>query len=459
MDVTTTEPSLTVGDTSGLLADLGFDNDLVIERSTNQVTDLFAGVTLSLFQAEPGTSIKIEVEQDLSQAKTAVADFVTAYNAVRRLINEHSQADPTTGAKGPESGVLFADSTLGDLRARLANAVGSGVAGVDGAFSVLAQVGVKFVDNASLADALDKNTLRIDDTRLNDALVNNADDVRRLFAFDFASSSSSVSMLDYGANTTFQLGGYTLNIGTIGQKNKNSAAVVDADALLNSPDSFAATTSGSFNVNGVAVVYDVATESLRNIADRINASVIPGVVATVKTGPGGPFLALSSANGPLTVDGDTGDLVALMDIQPDTSIIDSANIGGTADGADDGSVVINGRTLTVTDAGGATGLKLFYAGEAGVSGIGIDVTQGLAADLFFDVDSFVSLTDGALQSAIAALEGENVVAERRIDEIDARLDIQRDSLTRRFVAMEVALQSLARIREQLEQYAAQLSGT
>lgn len=457
LDVTTTDPSLSVADTSGLLADLGFNNDLVIERTSNQVKDLFAGVTLSLFQAEAGTKIKIEVEQDLSQAKDAVANFVTAYNAARRLINEHSLADPTTGAKGAESGVLFSDSTLGDIRSRLASAVGSGVAGVSNAFSVLAQVGVTFVDNASVADVLDKNTLKVDDTKLNDALLNNADDVRRLFAFDFASTSSNVAIVDYGANTAFSASGYTLNIGTIGQKNKNSAAVTDADALLNSADSFAATTSGAFNVNGVAVVYDVATETLRTVANRINASVIPGVTATVKTGPDGDFVALASTTGPVTVDGDTGDLLALMNVQPDLSIIDSANIGGTADGADDGSVTINGRTVTVTGESGAAGLKLFYSGDASTSGIGLSFTRGLATDLFFDVDSFVSLTDGALQSSIAALEGENVVADRRVDEIDARLEIQRASLTRRFVAMEVALQALSRIREQLEQYATQLS--
>jgi uncharacterized coiled-coil protein SlyX len=50
-----------------------------------------------------------------------------------------------------------------------------------------------------------------------------------------------------------------------------------------------------------------------------------------------------------------------------------------------------------------------------------------------------------------------LVAERRVVELDGRLALQRETLTRRFIAMETALQSLNRIRDQLTQYAEQLS--
>ncbi|MEX2649229.1 MAG: flagellar filament capping protein FliD [Alphaproteobacteria bacterium] len=458
LDLTSASP-ITVADTTGLLGQLGLDNDLVIERSSNSVGDLFAGVTLSLFQAEPGTTIKIEVEQDLTAAKNEVVAFVEAYNALRRIINDHSESESQTGAKGEESGVLFADPTLGDVRARLANVIGASVAGVGSAFAVLAQIGVGFVDNASLDDPLDKNTLKIDESKLDEALLNNASDVRRLFAFDFASSSSNVTLLDYGAKTAFASGGYTLNVGTIGQKNKNSTTVTDKDALLNSAQSLAATTSGQFTVNGVVVVYDITADTLASVSNRINASLIPGVVATVKTGATSSFIAISSANGPLALAGDTGDFLSKANFQPDTTIIDSANIGGTADGADDGTVTISGRTLTVTNAAGAEGLKLFFSGTGAASAVDVDFTVGLAADLFFDIDSFVDLTDGAIQGAIASLEGENLIAERRVEELDARLSLQRETLTRRFIAMETALQSLSRIRDQLTQFTDQLSAS
>jgi flagellar hook-associated protein 2 len=459
MDVTTTNPSIAVTDTSGLLADLGFDNDLVIERTSNSVSDLFNGVTLSLFQPENGTKIKIEVEQDLSAAKSQIVAFVAAYNEVRRLINEQSQPDPTTGAKGADSGVLFADSTMGEIRGRLANLVGNGVVGVSSAFSVLAQVGIKFVDNNSLEDPLDKNTLAIDEARLDEALLNNGEDVRKLFSFDFASGNSNVTLLDYGANTAFAAAGYTLNVGTVGQRNKNSAEFASATALLDDPANVGATTSGTFTVNGSVIAYDITTDSLGSIVNKINATSIPGVLATLKAGATGSFIAINSANGPLTLADDTGDFLVHANFQPDTSIVDSANIGGAGDGSDDGTVTINGRTLTVTDASGAEGLKLFYSGTGSTSGVDLDFTRGLATDMFFDLDAFVDLADGSIQAAIAALEGENVVAETRVEQIDARLALERESLSRKFVAMEAALQSLSRIRDQLTQYLEQTSSS
>ena len=77
-----------ISDSSTLLDDIGVAKDpLVIERNSNTVSDLFDGVTLSLFQAEAGTTISIDVEQDLSAAKTGIVNFVNAYNALRQELN------------------------------------------------------------------------------------------------------------------------------------------------------------------------------------------------------------------------------------------------------------------------------------------------------------------------------------------------------------------------------------
>ncbi|MEX0760170.1 MAG: flagellar cap protein FliD N-terminal domain-containing protein, partial [Tistlia sp.] len=60
-------------DSNSLVAGLGIVRaDQIIERSGNTINDLFTGITLSLFQAEVGTTIKIDVERDLSAVKTAV---------------------------------------------------------------------------------------------------------------------------------------------------------------------------------------------------------------------------------------------------------------------------------------------------------------------------------------------------------------------------------------------------
>jgi flagellar capping protein FliD len=208
----TNAAAIALADTDGLVAGLGIDNNLVIERDSNTVSDLFGGLTLTLFQAEEETRIKIDIEQDLASAKTAIQGLVEAYNALKSFLNEHSQIDSTTGDAAEDSGVLFGSSALLGVTSSLSSVFSQETSGVDDAFKVLAQVGIKFVDNSGVADPLLFNTLEIDNATLDEALLNNADDVRRLFAFDFSTSDPRVSLLGFTGNTSFDTSGYTLNI-------------------------------------------------------------------------------------------------------------------------------------------------------------------------------------------------------------------------------------------------------
>jgi flagellar hook-associated protein 2 len=193
--------------------DLGIDNKRrLFERETNTVADMFSGVTFTLFQAEAGTTVQVDIERDLSAVKTQVTSFVEAYNALRQFINTHRQIDPQTGEVDKEVSVLYGSSALAEADRRLATILGSGVDGVNVAYSVLAQVGVKFVDNTTLDDPLLANTLEIDETELDDALLNQFSDVKKLFGFDLQPTDPRVTLLGFDGSTTYSSGGYTLNI-------------------------------------------------------------------------------------------------------------------------------------------------------------------------------------------------------------------------------------------------------
>ncbi|MCH8992328.1 MAG: flagellar filament capping protein FliD, partial [Acidobacteria bacterium] len=208
----TSGAAITLTDTNGLVAGLGIDNDLVIERDSNTVSDLFDGVTLTLFQAEEETKIKLDIEKDLASAKTAIEGFVNAYNTLKSFLNLQSAIDSTTGAAAEDSGILFGTSALFGVASSVSSVFSQATAGVDKAFKVLAQVGITFVDNNSVADPMLFNTLEISDTKLDEALLNNPDDVRRLFAFDFSTSDPRVSLLGFTGKTSFNTSGYKLNI-------------------------------------------------------------------------------------------------------------------------------------------------------------------------------------------------------------------------------------------------------
>ena len=183
----------------------------VIERQSNTVDDVFGGVTLSLFKAEPGTTIKLDVERDLNQVKSAIVDFVDAYNELRLFINQQALTevpeDDETGA-----GVLAGTSALSEIRARLSAAIGGAVQGNDATFTVLAQVGITLRGASTVADPLQANTLDIDETKLDDALLNQADAVRELFAFQMSSSSPDVVLLGFDGDTRYSASGYQLNV-------------------------------------------------------------------------------------------------------------------------------------------------------------------------------------------------------------------------------------------------------
>ncbi|MFN4090276.1 MAG: flagellar filament capping protein FliD [Alphaproteobacteria bacterium] len=315
---------------------------LLIERDSNTISDLFAGVTLSLYQAEPGTTVTIDIDRNLSQAKTAITGFADAYNELRGLLNFHLRPDPATG-KPREDAALFGSSALVDIETRLSRLVGTGAQGANAGFTVLPQIGVNFTGGAALADPLLNGTLTIDNEKLEQALIGNIDGVKKMFAFDFAPSTPQITLLGFDGRAAYKADGYTLD--------------VTWDA-----------------VNG-----------------RLAGATIDGEPATV-----------------------------------------------------------NGRRITVEN-GPAKGLILYYNGGADANGIALDFSVGLGASMFFDLGNLLDPKTGLIETEIGALTTNNEKSRARIEEMTVRLDLQRERLLAKYIAMETALTSMNQTIESLKQ--------
>jgi flagellar hook-associated protein 2 len=87
-----------------------------ITRTTNDIADAIAGVTLSLQNAEPGTTVTVEVKRDAQAALDAAKTFVEAYNATVKFLKDQQ----TAGASPPP---LYGDSTLRMSRALLSQGI------------------------------------------------------------------------------------------------------------------------------------------------------------------------------------------------------------------------------------------------------------------------------------------------------------------------------------------------
>lgn len=311
----TSGAAITFTDTDSLLAGLGVDNDLVIERDGNTVSDLFDGVTMNLFQAEEGTTVKIDIEQDLTTAKTAISNFVNSYNGLIAFINEQTQTDSTTGAAADDAGILFGSSALNGVSTSLSSVFSQATDGLNDAFKVLSQIGINFVDNSSITDPLLYDTLVIDDATLDEALLNNADDVRRLFAFDFSSSNPQVSLIDFSGSTSYSATGYNLNI--------------NFDDRYDSQD---------FTTTGAATQYDAVTggPAADGITVAFDTSLASGNAYRYSYDTTGENLTLTNL---------TSGLSESISI---TTILDAIGDGGDLDGAETAAINFTSHDVTLT---------------------------------------------------------------------------------------------------------------
>lgn len=129
--------------------------------ATNTVATAIPGVTLSLAQAEPGTTVTIAVTRDNEAARTVVDNLVSAYNDIVGFF-DRQQADGQP---------LRSDPTLRAVLRSLTQAVTGNVPSA-GAFTRGASVGLTLQRDGRLA---------LDGTAFTDALAQSRGDVATLF--------------------------------------------------------------------------------------------------------------------------------------------------------------------------------------------------------------------------------------------------------------------------------------
>lgn len=188
---------------------------IAVTRGTNEFSDLIDGLSISLYDAEPGTEITIDIEQNLSQAKTAILDFTDAYNAVQTFINEKTYVDPSTG-EASDDAILLGNSAVKNIEASLQQLAGSFAVGVtdragEDDYSVLAEIGIDFVSYGTSEDPMLEKTLQVDETVLNAALLNQPNEVMELFQFRGKSNNSDIAMTGFGSQTNAATYDFTID--------------------------------------------------------------------------------------------------------------------------------------------------------------------------------------------------------------------------------------------------------
>ena len=191
----------------------GFPSGTYITRSTNVISDVIDGVTLTL--AAAGTST-VTVTTDTDSILEKVEEFKDAFNAVRSAIIEATKYDAETG----KAGTLLGNYALQIIKLRLDSLVSSAAPGFqdpDDAYISLGQVGF----STDTQDGSETEGLLILDTSvLSSALASNPDAVADLFASYLDGLTDSTDITFTSSLYTATAGTYDVEIDTVEEKGR-----------------------------------------------------------------------------------------------------------------------------------------------------------------------------------------------------------------------------------------------
>lgn len=229
---------------------------VTVERASNTIDDLVAGVKLQLTGTTTTTPVSLTSTTPTTALTGAVTDFVDTYNAMLKTLNE--QLDPKTG---PLKGDPAAQSLLRSLRTLTTTTLlGSAAAGTP---TTLGEIGVKTNRDGTLA---------VDTATLTRALSVAPDAVEAMFSFSSNSTDGLTAALNSislnASSTLFGLGASTKRY------NEQASAVAKAqDDISTQSDAMTTRLTQQYaSMNAKVAAYKSTQAFLKNQIDSWNKS-------------------------------------------------------------------------------------------------------------------------------------------------------------------------------------------
>ena len=228
---------------------------VTVERSSNTISDLIAGVKLQL-AGTSNVAVALTSTTPTDTLKSSIADFVDTYNQVLKTLTE--QLDPQTG---PLRGDAAAQTLLRSLRSLTTRAILTDVA--VGTPTTLGEIGIKTNRNG---------TLSVDDATVTRALSNAPDAVEAMFAFSTTSSNgltAALNSISLGASSTL----YGLGASARRYNDQASAVAKAQDMITTQSDAMTTRLTQQFaSMNAKVAAYKSTQSFLKNQIDAWNKS-------------------------------------------------------------------------------------------------------------------------------------------------------------------------------------------
>ncbi len=237
-------------------------NGIAITRSSNTVSDVLTGMTLTLSSTNTGSPASLVVARDTESVKNKVQEFVDKYNAVSDLVREFTKFNPDNAA---DNGVLLGDTTTRNIMNQMRSLLGQAIAGLENSsVRSLAEVGI----------ATDKNTgnLSFNSTTFIAKLKADPLAVEALFADQGRTTDGQIEFMRAGTAT--KVGSYDIEVTRLATKGAVQGTVAQGASTVidGNNDTFTLSVNGtsSGTITLTAGSYTNA-QLITHLQERINA--------------------------------------------------------------------------------------------------------------------------------------------------------------------------------------------
>ncbi|HLU77020.1 MAG TPA: flagellar filament capping protein FliD [Burkholderiales bacterium] len=412
-------------------AELTIDG-IAISKASNTISDAIDGVTLNLLdQAEK--TISVSITRDNSGTKTAVDNFVKAYNDLYGMLSNMSAYNAET----KQAGVLQGDSTIRSMQTSLRTMMSTALDSAGGGLSRMSDIGVTIQVDGKL---------KVDSAKLQKAIDDPSKDIATLFASIAKPSDSLVSFVSAGADA--KAGTHALEItqlATQGRAEGSQAAATAITAGVND--------KLMLEIDGVKATITLnagtytATSLAAELQSKINgaAELRDNDVSVEVTESGGVLTITSERYGSASKVQITGGN-ARTGLFGSVTSTDGVDVAGTMGGQ---AATGSGRKLT------GLGISLDITGGAlGPRGT-ISFAQGFAERFVNLAERFLA-DDGVLDARQDGLNRSiKDIADRR-DAFNLRLETIEKRYRAQFTALDVMIASMQQTSSYLQQQLASL---
>jgi len=400
---------------------------IAVTKASNSVSDVIAGVTISLLKTNKDSATSITVLRDTSKVTEAVNSFVSAYNEVSKTMKDLVAYNATTKV----GAVLNGEGTIRDIQTQLRKVLSSAVTGGTNTLTMLPQAGVSFQKDGTLA---------IDSTKLQSALTNYPNDFASLFGSNGSATDSLASFVS--STSSSKPGTYALNISQLATQGSivgTSAAGLNLTSSNNTLQVKLDGVTATITLN--AATYGSAAALATEIQSKINSAAsftAVGSGAKVSVSDDGTLTITSNRYGSASnasITGGNGQ--ANLNMGTGASIAVGVDVAGSING-----VAATGSGQLLTGASGDTnGIRVsITGGSLGTRG-SVSYSQGYA----YQFDSLLTSILGESGSIATRIDGINTtLADMSKQETtwNGRLTAMEKRYRTQFSALETLLSNM-----------------